>query len=126
MPERQRVQSPSKSNAALSLAAGIATVACPIAVAASGAPFVMQGRTGPAAWAWLFARGVCLGVIAFTNQARRAVRRETAKFAYAGLAVAGLVVAVLSILCLFGRVPSPSRSAAKWIAKRQRERAPEI
>lgn len=98
-------KAPSKSIAALSLAAGIATLVCPIAVAASGAPNVIQGRTGAAALAWLIGLGVCLGVIAFTVHARRAARREPAKFAGAGLAVGGLVVTLVSVLCLFGLIP---------------------
>lgn len=98
-------KAPSKSIAALSLAAGIATLVCPIAVTASGAPKVIEGRAGAAALAWLIGLGVCLGVIAFTVHARRAASREPAKFGGAGLAVGGLVVTLASVLFLFGLIP---------------------
>lgn len=98
-------KAPSKSVAALSLAAGIATLVNPVVVSASGAPYVIQGRTGAAALTWLIGLGVCLGVIAFIIHARRATRREPTKFAGAGLAVAGLVVTLVSLVFLLGLVP---------------------
>jgi len=98
-------KAPSKSVAALSLAAGIATLISPVVVSALGVPYIIQGRTGTAALTWLIGLGVCLGVITLTIHARLATRREPTKFTGAGLAVAGLVVTLVSLLFLFGLIP---------------------
>lgn len=98
-------KAPSKSVAALSLVAGIATLACPVVVAATAAPNLIQGSTGTAVLVWMAGLGVCLGVVALTILARRKTREEPAKFTGSGFAVAGLVMGIFSALCLFGLIP---------------------
>lgn len=98
-------KAPSKSVATLSLAAGIATLACPVVVAGSGAPNLIQGRTGTAVLVWLAGLGICGGVIALAIFARRKAREEPTKFAGNGFAIAGLVMGILATLCLLGLIP---------------------